>query len=406
MKPYRPKILTRPLIVALFLGIFTVSWGDEILQDNFFFLGRHDTSNVAYHFSFSREKRIINGRDSLRATFFGVLHWKNYWFQLEPSVFPTTSFSQYIIPSHPAYNFQWPKSTGKGEFFYHFEPLSILLYFNEFSPVVTLANNEKEKSEIYITNATFQGQFHTVKGVLLYHRSHLKDWRFSQEKIAQKKTKSKVKVDTASNDSSQTDTTLATKNCESNDSIGECTEPPPPEPILEEAGKLVFLNALGGQNYLIWNKLFWPGYTPSKYFLGISYDGSIYTSEKPLEEEITISDTTYSPHLEMGWTFQSDAEGFYANLKSSSFSERFRKHRFHLVEGKGLMKGIRQRFIGLVIDTRERYESLSILDKTDSDFREEIKKEKKPLIREGIRKVPEKKSLPWGKSRSETSKER
>jgi|GEM_PF-5395347 len=180
-----------PLDSALVLPAKIKSRQTEWVRDAFYFLGRHDSSMVAYNFELTRTRST--NPDSGVGEFKGMMHWKNHWFNLEQGRFPFSEWQSDKFPLHPAWDFTWPRSQEKGEFFYHYQDLSLSLVFNPLQPLKTLVFEPQEKSQLYITNATLQGQKNIIAGVLLVHRQKIENWvEYSKDSTQSLKPKRKV----------------------------------------------------------------------------------------------------------------------------------------------------------------------------------------------------------------------
>lgn len=432
---------------------------EQFARDAFYFLGRHDTSDVVYTFSIERVNSTTS-KDTGNAEFNGVLHWKNVWFFLEPGKYPITDFSKSQLPLHPAYDFHWPDTKAQGEFFYHYNNLSISLVFNEPQPVYTLVNDAKEKSDLYIANATMQGQSHVIKGVLLIHRQWIDNWVVAKvdSSVIQKKKKKVNPMASQNTDDMQIGTGKKTRNWKlktSTDTVEKAVTAPAvidkyqryakkhsdtsaaalklsdsstqqlekqkdsiaaivaaqqlekekieeQKKIDETPQKLLFLNALGGQTYLFWQGDFFPGKNPKTFSLKIDHEGAISTSQDSINMKVIVSDTTYEPAMEMAWQIENANPQLLTRLDSKSASSRTRKARYFLVEGKGQSDGMRQRLMGMMLDVRNRYEIANAAKSVDRDLQEDIKIEKPNLIIQQRPKPEVNKSLPWQKNEGDT----
>ncbi len=342
---------------ALFLSLQVFGAEPEIqdslqylYQDNFFFIGRVDSNLAAGVFGWQRERNWVDGKAELKGKFMGGLGWKDFFFNLEPQDYPIELFEPRTIPPHPAFDFHWPNSAELGEFSYHFERIYVNVYYDSLLPLHVLYDSAGNSSDLFITNAVMQGQNNDINGILLYHRLRL------QREPPDKKDREEERIDA------------------------------------EGPGKLFFLNAPGGESFLLWNKYPFEGPGPKNFSMKINWTGDVYTSEMEVDYEISKSDTTYVPRLQLGWNVSAIGIETQFVLESVGYSRRIQSSRFYQVKGRYRSPNSRDVLSGLMIDNRRLVESNVSLTKK----KKESEAVTKPKGRPGFSKFSGKKSKKSG----------
>lgn len=285
---------------------------DTFYFDSFYFLGRHDSGVTLCHFSFQQSAEP--GKPN-SAKFVGSLSWKKNWFGLEPAgEFPLESPEPHMIPAHPAYDFNWPTSAGKGEFYYHFGQVYLSVVFNELLPVYRINKSIDNKSDIFICNALLQGKENEIKGILLYHRLRVHQVR----KVVHQ------------------------------DDIGRM--------MVQSPRKFLYLNSNHFETFLIWIGYPFPGKGPERFALKINRDGEISSTTREIDFTAGMEYLTGQVPLFWGGEFIVPDMGLNFILRTFSRSEKIDHKVFYNVEGVFKNDSTGRKLIGLLMDHRPEIE--------------------------------------------------
>ncbi len=341
--PKYVRFIYWPALIAFFLtsahSLSDTLGIEEYYHDSFYFIGRHDSSNTAYYFSFKR-KRNTGSTTQLIGNFDGVLNWKNNWFFLEPQKYDINIFEKTIFPPHPAFDFKWPTEVEDGEFLYNFGHYYLSLVFKTFQPLYRVINTLPEKSEFFIANAVLQGQTNVINGILLYHRL-----RFERAILLK-----------------------------SNETI---------DPKKREGpSKLIFLNGVGGESYIIWTNNPYPGKLETELAIRISYQGEVLATEREVDYAVIDSDIKFVPRLQKAWKLSIPGLQTIINLSTISYSPRIENSRYYAVDGVIKFSTFERTLNGLLIDIRSKTESdLMVMQEAQDRSIKVIKKKKNRIIK-------------------------